>query len=101
MADDKQELARRLTAARESAGSPTYRRMANAMYDALGDAAPSQQTIHDLHAKGVAPERVDLYTIQFLAELYDVRVADLSQIAADRIASMRDLLERSRRCIAA
>lgn len=101
MTDDKQGLAERLSAARTAAGSPTYRRLYDALRDALGNAAPSPQTIHDLHTKGVQPERVDLFLLQFLAELYDVTVADLSPIAAERIKSMRDLLERSKRCIAA
>lgn len=99
--DNAKGLAARLSAARDKAGSPTYRRIARALEDSLGEAAPTQQSLNKLHTIGVQPERVDLYVIQFLAELYDVRVADLSEIAAARLNSMRDLLERSRRCIAA
>ena len=96
------EFGAKLTAAREKAGKPSYRKLERLAIDRMGTGfAPTNETIRLYHAGAVTPEKADVMLVGFLATVYDCDIADLSETVSRHAEVVRDLLMVKRRCIAA
>jgi transcriptional regulator with XRE-family HTH domain len=93
--DNGETFGKKLTAAWEAAGGPSYRQLEREAVEVLGRYAPSNTTISNYHKGKIAPGNADVALVAWLAERYGVSVTSLSEILGERLQGTRDLLMRS------
>lgn len=93
------ELAQGLDAQRKATGL-SFNRLGQLAYELLGAYCPTTETLRTYHDPERIPERVDLVVVSALAEIYGVKVRDLSASTFEDVKRVSDLLRRQSRCTA-
>lgn len=91
--DTARRFGERLEAARKAAGGPSYRSLEREVIRDMG-IGPSNQTIANYHHGLVDPANARLELVVWFAERYGVRLADLSELIAERFHGASDVLTR-------
>jgi hypothetical protein len=67
---------------------PSYGTIERMALEQLGRTTPDRETIRNYHNGVTPPERADLGTMRFLANLYEVPLYQLSPIVAERLEAL-------------
>lgn len=95
--DTARGFGERLEAARQAAGSPSFRSLEREVIRDMGF-GPSNQTIANYHNGKVEPASARLELVVWLATRYGVKLSDLSETVAERFHGARDVLVGSTGC---
>src|SRR5689334_14907682 len=82
----------RLKAAREAAGYSQFDAAAEARTRLPKPMRISQTKLQRLESGKIGEDEADPFEVCFLADLYGVKTSDLSEVAAQRMESVRDLV---------
>lgn len=95
------EATSRFAAALEDArGGLSFKKLERALWQRLGDYAPTDETLRRYHRGDIHPTKADLVIVLTIAQVYDVAASSLSPVIAGRLEEMRELVASSRWCSA-
>lgn len=91
------EATARFAAALEDARNGlSFKKLERALWQRLGDYAPTDETLRRYHRGDIHPAKADLVIILTIAQVYNVAASGVSPIIAQRLEEMRDLVTQSR-----